>query len=556
MSTRAFIIPADHQPPLPIERLIARGDRPPGVEEVPLDVLFVGAGPAGLAGAIELARLCRSDAEKGGTLADTQIAVLDKAPALGEHCLSGAVVNPRSLRELFPGLGDADFPFRGPVRAERVYVLTRGRALRIPTPRPMRNRGHHVASICELVRWMGERAEEIGVTMLAGYPADALLMDGPRVAGVRTAPAGLNRDGSPGESYQPPADVTAKVTVLSEGPRGSLTQALLASQGIGSANPQIFALGVKELWRTPRPPGAVIHTMGWPLPADAFGGSFLYPMGGDLAAIGLVVGLDYHDAALDVHVLLQQLKTHPLMRAHLEGGEMLEWGAKTIPEGGYWSIPERLHGDGVLIAGDAAGLVDVASLKGIHYAIQSGIYAGRVIYDALKAGDSSALRLAAYDAMVRSSYILSDLHATRNMRLGFKRGFVAGGLTANLAVLTRGAFPRARIATLGDAAEPRRIASIEPFVPDGKLTFGKMDANFRSGNTTRDSVPLHVVAPAAPPREVAEFYAAMCPAGVFEQRDGALIINAPNCIDCKATDVLGPRWTPREAGSGPRYKRM
>jgi electron-transferring-flavoprotein dehydrogenase len=273
-------------------------------------------------------------------------------------------------------------------------------------------------------------------------------------------------------------------------------------------------------------------------------------------ALGLVVGLDYKDAGLDVHVLLQRMKRHPLFRRLLDGGEMVEWGAKTIPEGGFYSVPRRRHGNGVLITGDAAGFVEVASLKGVHYAALSGILAARTIFTALKANDTSANGLAGYDRLVDESVIMRDLHARRNMRLVFQDGFYVGGAKAALLSLTGGAFPGGKLAVHADAEVPRRPASGEAFVPDGKLTFSKLDAVFKAGNVTRDDVPSHlIVAPDVPP-ETAGLYEHMCPAGVYERRGDALHVNPPNCVDCKATDVLGPRWTPREGGSGPRYRRM
>src|SRR3989449_542030 len=425
-----------------------------------LDLLIVGAGPAGLAAAIELAGLARrSGAELG-------IGVLEKAEALGEHCLSGAVVHPRAFRELFPNLKDSEFPFRGQVRKEAVYLLTANGQWRLPIPPTMRNHGYYVASLCEIVRW----------------------------------------------------------------------------------------LGVKEIWETQRPLDRVIHTLGWPLPTDAFGGSFLYPLEPNLLALGLVVGLDYRSAALDVHVLLQRLKLHPLFRRYLDGGEALEWGAKTIPEGGYYAVPQRRHGAGVVLLGDSAGFVDVPSLKGIHYAMQSGIYAARAMFASLRAGDGT--QLARYDRLVDDSFIMRDLYRTRNMRLAFKDGFYTGGLKAGLMTLTRGLVPGARIAMAADAAVERRPGPADPFAPDGKLTLSKVDGVFKSGNTTRDTIPSHLLVGRDVPAEVAEFYAHVCPAGVYELVDGRLRVNAPNCVDCKATDVLGPRWTPREGGSGPKYKRM
>jgi electron-transferring-flavoprotein dehydrogenase len=373
---------------------------------------------------------------------------------------------------------------------------------------------------------------------------------------VRTAASGLDRDGIPQAGYAAPNDITAKVTALAEGTRGALTQAYLAWQRVPSTCPQIYALGVKEIWQTRRPLERVIHTLGWPLPSDVFGGSFMYPLAPDLVALGLVVGLDYRDAGLDVHVLLQRLKQHPLFQAYLAGGELAEWGAKTIPEGGYHALPARRHGDGVVVLGDAAGLVDVASLKGVHYAMQSGIYAARAIFQALKTGDTSAGVLAEYDRLVNQSYVVSDLYRTRNMRPAFKSGLVAGGIKAALMALTGGRFPGGRIDFAADAAVPRRSGRGEPFLPDGVLTLGKVDAVFRSGNATRDSVPTHLVTSGRIPPALAEFYARMCPAGVYEAAGDGVRINAPNCIDCKATDVLGPRWTPREGGSGPKYQRM
>jgi electron-transferring-flavoprotein dehydrogenase len=539
---------------MPIDRLIL--PEPPGAEHIATDVLFVGAGPAGLAGAIELAKLVRQDNEAGGGLGDIRIAVLEKAGALGEHNLSGAVVVPGPFRELFADIAPTELPFREAVTQERVYLLTRGSALRIPTPPTMKNRGNCIASISEIVRWMGERAEAMGVDVITGFPAASLLVDGTRVIGVRTTPSGLNRDAQSGSNTLPATDLMAKVTALSEGTRGTLAQAYCEWQGIESRNPQIFALGVKELWETKLPLDAVIHTLGWPLPREVFGGTFLYPLEPNLLALGIVAGLDSGGASLDVHELLQRTKTHPFFRRQLEGGELEEWGAKTIPEGGFHSIPSRRHGDGVVILGDSAGFVDVASLKGIHYAVQSGMFAARAIFSALKQGDTSAAGLQAYDRMVDESFIRRDLFRRRNMRLAFKRGFYRGGLAAALMSLTGGRFPAPRIDVEPDAAIPRKVDGGKKLVPDNRLTFSKPDAVFRSGNATRDDIPSHLIVGEAVPPEVADFYGHMCPAGVYERDGDRLVVNPSNCVDCKATDVLGPRWTPREGGSGTHYRRM
>jgi electron-transferring-flavoprotein dehydrogenase len=548
------ILPAKHQPELPLDRLVI--DRPLSAEAIDMDVVFVGAGPAGLAGAIELARLVARDRAAGGGLGEINIGVLEKAGSLGEHNLSGAVVNPIAFRELFPELKDADFPFRQPVTSESVYVLTGSRAFRIPTPPTMHNRGYFTASICEIVRWLGQHAEALGVNLFTGFPAEALLVSDGSVRGVCTTPSGLDRHGQPGSGFAEGTDLASKVTVLAEGTRGLLSQAYRQWQRITSANPQIFALGVKEVWETKRSLDRVVHTMGWPLPADAFGGSWMYPLGSNLISLGLVVGLDYHDAGLDVHVLLQRMKSHPLFKAYLESGQLVEWGAKTIPEGGYYSLPERCHGDGLLMVGDAAGFVDVPSLKGIHYAMQSGMFAARAAFDALKAGDTSATRLAAYDGMIRKSAIRDDLFRTRNMRLAFKDGFYEGAIKAGLMTVTGGRFPGGRIGMPKDAEVARTASAAAPFAPDNTLTFSKVDAVFKSGNATRDSIPSHLLVGQNVSAEVAEFYTHVCPAGVYERVGEELKINAPNCVDCKATDVLGPRWTPREGGSGPKYRMM
>lgn len=548
------VVPARWQAELPLERLIL--EEAPGEESVPMDVVFVGGGPAGLAGAIHLAQLVREADEKGEGIGDVEIGVLEKAEELGQHNLSGALVNPRALRELFPGVSDDDLPLRTPVSSEKVYVLTKGKAWRIPTPAPMHNDGNFVASICEIVQWLGEKADALGINVFTGFPADALLVEGDDVRGVRTTPSGLDREGKPGGGYTPPTDLTARIVALADGSRGILSQAWLAWRGATSPNPQIYTLGVKEIWETKASLDHVIHTMGWPLPRDAFGGAFVYPLEENLLALGLVVGMDWKQTNIDIHVLTQRLKTHPLIQPHLEGGDLVEWGAKTIPEGGFYALPDQLSGNGAVLLGDGAGFVDVPSLKGIHYAMQSGMLAAKAIFEALKRDDVSAGALSAYDDAVRASYLVSDLKRSRNVRLAFKSGFFRGGFKAALMTCTKGVFPGWRIHMEPDAEVPKRVEPPLAFAPDGELTFSKMDAVYKSGNLTRDDIPSHLVVGEDVPPEVADLYAAMCPAGVYERDGDRLVVNAPNCIDCKATDVIGPRWTCREGGSGPKYKRM
>jgi len=294
--------PLTYQNPFDENKVIVRDA--PNAEAVPMDVLFVGAGPAGLSGAIELTKLVKKERETNPSFPEIQIGVLEKAAGLGEHNLSGAVLNPVALHELFPDLKNEDFPLRTQVQGDEVYFMSESSAMRIPTPPTMHNSGNYVVSICELVRWLGEKAEGMGVNIFAGFPADSLLVEGDKVIGVRTTATGLGRDGQPGgANYMPPTDLTANVTVLTEGTRGNLTQGYLKWQNLSSKNPQIYALGVKELWETTKVPKGVIHTLGYPLPKSSFGGSLMYPMCENLVSFGLFVGLDYKEHTLDVHHL-------------------------------------------------------------------------------------------------------------------------------------------------------------------------------------------------------------------------------------------------------------
>lgn len=544
------LVPSRYQAPLPQDKFIVR--EAPGEDALPMDVLIVGGGPAGLACAIRLKQLCAADPSIG----DLEIGVLEKAPDLGGHCLSGAVMNPIALKSLFPDVPEKDLPLRTRVDAEAVYLMTSATGqMQIPTPPTMANHGNYAVSLCEVVQWMGAKAEELGINLFPGYPAESLLVEGNTVVGARTVPSGLDRAGEPTGNYAPPTDVAARVTVLAEGTRGPLAQAYCSWQQLSSPNPQLFALGVKELWEVKAAPKQVIHTLGWPLPTDAFGGSWMYPMADNLVSFGLVVGLDYRQQGLDVHLMLQHLKNHPLFKAILDGGQLVEWGAKTIPEGGYYSLPSRLHGDGLLMAGDCVGMVNVPALKGIHYAMQAGIFAAETIFEALKKDDVSAGALSGYDTKVKESFIGKDLYATRNMRLAFKDGFYLGGFQSVLMTLTNGAFPGGQYKMHADA-EALRHPGGSPFntLPPGGIA--KLDAVYYAGNQTRDDIPSHLIVGKDVSGEVADFYAHMCPAGVYEREGDTLVVNAPNCIDCKATDVIGPRWTPREGGSGPSYKRM
>src|SRR5213082_2256638 len=368
--------PSDFPPPFDVSEAVARPTDPED-ERIEVGVAIVGAGPAGLACAIRLGQLLEEAPAIAERLGDVPVAVIEKGKQPGSHLLSGAVVNPRALQRLFAGRKRLDeLPFYGVVEQESVYFLTRNRAARIPTPPTMKNHGNRVASLAQLGRWLADQAEEAGALILPETAATKLLVEHGRVRGIRTGDKGRGRNGEELPNFEPGSDVVARITVLAEGTQGHLTAAAIERFGLGGTNPQVWALGVKEVWRVARPLRRVIHTLGWPLRAGAkyreFGGSFVYPMGDDLVTLGMVVGLDYRDVELSVHDLLQELKTHPKLRPMFEGDERLEGGAKTIPGGGFHSLPKRFHAPGLLLTGDGAGMVNIPTLKGIHYAIESG----------------------------------------------------------------------------------------------------------------------------------------------------------------------------------------
>jgi electron-transferring-flavoprotein dehydrogenase len=554
--------PADFPPPFRVADYVAAPSDPPD-ERIEVGVLIVGAGPAGLACAIRLGQLLEEAPEVRDRLGEVPVAVLEKGKQAGSHLLSGAVVNPRALRRLFKGRKRIDeMPFYGPVEHESVYFLTKNNALRIPAPPTMKNDGNYVASLSRLGRWLAEQAEEAGAMLLPETAAEKLLVSDGRARGVRTGDKGRGRDGQPLGNFEPGADLVAKVTVLAEGTQGHLTGIALDRFGLAGENPQVWALGVKEVWKIKRPLDRVIHTMGWPLRPGAkyreFGGSFIYPMGEDMLTVGMVVGLDYRDVELSVHDVLQELKTHPLVRKLLEGGERVEWGAKTIPEGGFLALPKQLHAPGLLICGDGAGLVNVPALKGIHYAIESGSLAAEAAFAALQRGQTPATPggLSGYDDALKQSFVWKDLYEVRNMRPAFGRGFVVGGALAGAMTATKGHFPPRDLQLERDAdVELLRTDRAKSYpAPDGKLTFDKLSSVFASGNKTRDDQPSHIVIRRDVPQDVAELWERMCPAQVYEATETGVDVTPSNCVQCGAITAKGGRLTPPEGGSGPEYK--
>jgi len=559
------IRPSEYPPPWSTSDAIA-APTDPVAERIDVGFLIVGAGPAGLAAAIRLGQLIEENPETAERLGEVPVAVLEKGKAPGAHLLSGAVVNPRGLQRLFKGRKRIDeLPFYGEVRGESVLFMTKRRAVRIPTPPTMVNHRNYVASVSQLGRWLAEEAEELGVTILPETSAEQLLVDGGRVIGVRTGDRGRGRGGEELGNFEPGSDIAARVTILAEGTQGHLTGAALERFGLRGENPQVWALGVKEVWRVAKPLDQVIHTMGWPLRAAKryreFGGSFVYPMGDDMVTIGMVVGLDYRDTELSVHDLLQELKTHPRIKRILEGGERVQWGAKTIPEGGFVALPSHFHAPGLLLCGDGVGLVNVPALKGIHYAVESGRLAAEAAWRTLARGESMRSALASYDESLRRSFIWSDLREVRNMRQAFGRGFYVGGALAGAMTASKGRFPPRDAPTERDADQSLigtdRAASYP--AADGKLVFDKLSSVFASGNRTRDDQPNHIRIQEKVPRELAELWAHMCPAQVYEvgeaDGDGTVRVKlAPsNCVQCGAITAKGGRLTPPEGGSGPEY---
>jgi len=556
-------------------------------EVLEVDVLFVGGGPAGLAGAMHLTTLIEqhnATAEERGVapLDEPFVALVEKADDIGAHAISGAVVDTRALDELMPDWKDRGAPLIDVASDELRFLGKGARSFPLPHPPWMKNDGLSVGSLNSLARWLGGQAEEAGVNLFPGFPAADLIIEDDRVVGVVTNDKGIGADGERKAGFEPGVEVRAKLTVLCDGSRGHLTKRLVERFGTAGPNPQVYETAVKETWEVPgaaQHAGRVVHTMGFPLGLGIFGGAFIYWTGGDLVTIGLVVGLEVEDPTFDCHDELQRLKTHPWVRDLLKGGTRVNYGAKTLPAGGWWSMP-RPWVDGCLLAGDAIGTLDVARLKGVHGAMKSGMLAAETALTVLVSGDASGAALSGYETALKSSWLGRQLHQRRNFHQAVAHGIGPGAVFhLGLQMLTggRGLRDRYPIAAGHERMAKRgqvRARHAEPFKPDGELTFDKLTNVFFSGTKHEEDQPCHLhvnVEGDHCSTTCAEEYGNpcqyFCPASVYEMVPDEsrtddrerLQVNFSNCVHCKTCDILDPyqviEWVTPEGG-GPVYQNL
>src|ERR1041385_9070390 len=539
-------------------------------ESLEVDVLIVGGGPAGLAAAYHLRKLNK----------DLSVAVLEKGKEIGAHIISGAVMDPRGINELMPDWKEKGGPIENPVDEDHVLYLTRSRKFTLPiVPPPLQNHGNYIISLNKFTRWFGGEVERSSVDLVAGFAGAEALIEGDTVVGVRTGDKGIDKFGKPKGNFEPGIDVRAKITILAEGSRGSLTKELIRRFNLDrERNPQVFAVGVKEVWDVPKETktgGRVIHTMGWPLRNEEFGGGFIYNMADGRVSIGFVIGLDYLDPALDAHERFQEFKTHPYIKSILEGGSLYSYGAKTIPEGGYWALPQYYFNGGMII-GDAGGFLNAMRLKGIHLAFKTGMLAAQAASEALAASDVSARKLKRFEELVESSWIKDELWKVRNFHQSFEHGFFAGMMHTGLQMATGGRGLRNRYPK---KPGPPRMKQLKEYydgdlpprttpIVDGKLTFDKLTDVYNSGTTHDEDQPchLHILKPdICHPRCTNEYgnpCQYFCPAAVYEMVENGngrrLQINFSNCVHCKTCDIMDPyeviNWVTPEGGGGPGYE--
>lgn len=553
-----------------------------------MDVVFVGAGPASLTSALYLKRLVREHNEKaakegGKTINEPQIAILEKGANLGAHSLSGAVLDTRALQEFLPDWKSLPTPppFESEVNSENLYFLTPKHKFPVLfAPPSMHNKGFQLITLGKFVKWLGSLAEAEKIEIFTGFPGAELLKDGDRITGVRTGDAGVDKDGQPKSNFQPGVDVMAKVVVLAEGTHGHLTKKLIQEKNLAQGrNANIYATGVKELWELKDdrfPAGHVVHTMGWPLKSYQFGGSFLYGLPNRRLALGFVTGLDFKDPFTDPHRLLQMFKTHPFVSHLLEDAKLEKYGAKTIPEGGYWAIP-KLYGSGFLIIGDAANFVNGMRLKGLHLAMKSGMLAAETIFQALLAQKFDEEMLKGYADRIEKSWMKKELWKVRNFRQPYQKNMLRGFINTAFQILTggRGLFSRYPSKEDHELMRKKEVfhAPKDPQPPmscagDKKLTFDKLTSVYYAGSRHEENQPchLHVSDVSICSGKCAQEYGNpcqyFCPASVYEMVDDGkggkkLQLNFSNCVHCKTCDIADPyaiiTWVTPEGGGGPNY---